>query len=735
MAKSIEYKIGLKTAIMYIIVALSVAAMILYLNNLRKNIAVHRLEIENQHTILSVTNDLMYAVNNAQSQSIFYLSTKNTKYLNEYIQLMDVIENLFDEIIVLKPNEEEKLHRIKILLRKQAQSIRELNIQFAERNPVELINERLQDYEPYFKEDTLYVSNIQRDTVITKSHSKGFFKRLSEAFRPSKDSIQIIEKQWIDTLTMMVSDTLSIIYEVGDIAQQVQKAYERNMKLIEKQVSKLISFDQSIALEVSNLLLDFHQETLDATLSIIDSSEERIQRNYIYSSIGGGVALLLILVFIGLIITDINKGRAARQALEKANERMRQIMESRHKLLLSVSHDIKSPLNSILGYLALMEGDTNVRSMQNSSKHILVMLENLLEFSNFEQGMLQKSTSDFNLHDLFSSIYDMFLPLADQKKLTLSFTADNIRIHTDRMKLEQIVINLVSNAVKYTPYGAVEYSAIFDKNELKITIKDTGVGIPVEKLPQLFTPFNRIEENNALANGTGLGLFIVKGLVELLGGEIVINSKLEEGTTFILTIPVERSVKEIPQGVKRITVYDDEPVIVKMVSDMLLRLGHKVVDHDYDLILTDMEMGDISGLDILQQAAGAVPVVVMTGRADFSTQKATELGFDQFLAKPFTIESLREIVGDGEPLNDFFGDNREEILQLFRTSAEDNFLILKQALVDNDFKQAQSTCHKMFPMFAQMGYPTDELRKMDAHRDKEYEGWQEDVQRVVGIRL
>ncbi|MCL2131314.1 MAG: ATP-binding protein [Lentimicrobiaceae bacterium] len=735
MSKSIEYKIGFKTAVIYVIVVLGVVAVIVYLNNLRQDISSQRLEIEKQHAILLTTNDLMYAVGDAQSWSTLYLSTKNRNYLKNYTQSIDVIENLIDEITKLKPNEKEKLHKIATLLREQAQSIKKLNIQFAEKNPVELINERLQDYEPYFKEDTLYISNIQRDTIITEMVRRGFFRRIGDVFRPSKsrDSIRVIEKQWTDTITRAVGDTLAILYEVGDIAQEVQKTYEQNIKTIEKQVSKLMASDKDIASEVSAMLLEFHQETLDATLSIIDNSEEGIERNYIYSTVGGIVALVLILIFIALIITDINKGRAARQALEKANERTRQIMESRHKLLLSVSHDIKSPLNSVLGYLALMESDANVRSMQNSSEHILAMLENLLEFSNLEQGTLQKSLSNFNLLDLFSDIYDMFVPLAGQKPLALAFMADNVRIQTDRVKLKQIVINLVSNAVKYTPSGTVEFTATIRGNYLKIKIKDTGVGIPSEKLPQLFLPFSRIEENNAVAGGTGLGMFVVKGLLDLLDGRININSKIRKGTTITLTIPVERSLKEIPQGVKRIKVYDDEPVVVKLVSDMLLRLGHKVVDADYDLILTDMEMGTVSGLDILHEAADAVPVVLMTGHADFSTQKAIELGFDGFLAKPISMESLREMVGNGETLEDFLGEDSEEIRRIFLISVEENFSLLRQALADNDFKQAQAVCHKMFPMFAQMGYPAEELRKIDARRNHAYEGWREDVEKILGL--
>ena len=742
MSKSIEYNIRFKAAIIYIIVAAGVIMMIVYVNNLRRNIASQRLEIENRRTLLSVTNDLLFAVSDAQSSASLYLSTKSKNYLYDYDKSIHLIEDLIATIIELQPNDEKKLLRIDTLLREQAVNITKLNLQFSKGNPVTIINERLQAYDPCSIEDTLYTINIRRDTVIQELPRKGFLQRISEVFKPSTDSVKIVEKQWSDTIVNQGGD--SLIYEVGNIAQKAQLVYDQNIKLIEKQVGNLISCEKVIASEVSALLLEFHKETLDSTLSIINNSEKAIERNYLYSIVGGVFALTLILIFIGLILTDINKGREARLALEAANERTNQIMESRHKLLLSVSHDIKSPLNSILGYLALMKSDPNVRSMQNSSEHILSMLENLLEFSSLEQGTLQKSLSDLNLQNLCRDIYDMFLPLAGQKALAFTFTADNVRIRTDKIKLKQIVINLVSNAIKYTSNGMAKFSAAFDKDEIKIEVNDTGAGIPEEKLNEIFIPFSRIEENNALASGSGLGMFVVKGLVELLGGNIAIRSKAGEGTSVTVVIPAERSLKEIPKGAKKIMIHDDDPAIVKVVSDMLVKLRHQVVDKDYDLILTDMEMGDNSGLDVLRQANG-IPVVVMTGHADFTTQEASALGFDRFLPKPFTIDSLREIVGEGEAVgenkgagesfDDFFGDNRGEIMALFRSSTEENFSLLQQALIDNNFQQAQAICHKMFPMFAQTGQPVEDLRKMDAHRNNEYEGWQEDIKKILSITV
>ena len=734
MKKSIEFRVQFKALIIYFIVALGVIAMVIYLNNLRKNIFSQRTEIENQQTILFATNNLIFAVSEAQSSASLYLSTKNKKYFDNYIQSIDSVERLINDMLTFRPAGAEKLHRIDELLREQAKNIKNLSLQFDKPNPVVSINDLLREYEPHFIEDSSVHSRFRIDTIMTKLPRKNFFQRLNDAFNPKKSKMELVVNQETDKQKTMTIDSSAIVYQIVFIAKKAQEIYDRNMKAIEEQLGKLVSADREIASEVSSLLLDFHKETLDETISMIDNNEKLIERNYILSIVYGILALALILLFIILIITDINKGRKACSALKDANERMLQIMESRHKLLLAVSHDVKSPLNSILGYLSLMKNDANVRSMQHSSEHILSLLENLLEFSSLEQGTLKKSMSNFNLKYLFEDIYNMFLPLASQKSLALSFTADDVRIYSDRVKLKQIVINLVSNAIKYTQNGTIEFTAKLDENILKIEVKDTGAGIPDEKIPQLYMPFSRIEENNALADGTGLGMFVVKGLVELFDGKININSKVNEGTTIIIDFPAERSTNKIPQGIKRIKIYDDDIAVIKVVSDMILKLGHKVVDADYDLILTDMEMGTISGLDILHKANG-IPVVLMTGSVDISTQKAIELGFDGFLAKPFTIESLREIIGDGEILHDFMGENNEDIMRLFRASAKKNFSILKKALADNNFEQAQAVCHKIFPIFAQMGYQTEELRKMDTHRNNEYKNWQKDVREILAIKI
>ena len=334
----------------------------------------------------------------------------------------------------MKPSEEENLLKIETLLRNQSNNISRLNRQLRVTNPVNAISEQLKEYQEPLKNDTLIVT-VHNDTLLNEVPRKGFFRRIGEVFKPSKDSMRIVINQRTDTVrSQQLKDSLEIIYDkVENIAQQAEIAYDQSIRNIERQINTLISADKEISVELSALLLQLHRQTLDSTVSIIENSEASISRNYKNSIIGGIIALLLILIFITLIITDVNQGYKARKELEYANDIIKDTMESRHKLLLSVSHDIKSPLNSISGYLDFMQEDESVRSMKNSASHILSMLENLLDFSSLEQGKLKKSTSDFSLNTLFTDIYDMFLPLASRKELELSFKCDDIRINADQM--------------------------------------------------------------------------------------------------------------------------------------------------------------------------------------------------------------------------------------------------------------------------------------------------------------
>ena len=726
---NIERKIHFKAAGLYIIVGIFTMLILLFLYNLRLNIIGQRQGIEKQHRTFTLTNELIYAVNDAQAMVNLFFTTNDAVYVSQFDKKLHSIDSLIDILVVVEPVDKTKLIQISRLLTLQAANVSELNRQLGNGNPLDALSKHIRSVRPE-KIENSHVVTTQKDTLFKTSGSKkGFFKRLKYVFSPQKDCTVVVSTKQIDTLRLANVNTIPMLSEVEKMASTASKSYEKSISLLGKKISQLIISDREISAQISGLLLHLHSQTLNSVLDTINRSEESINRNYLFSILGGMFALGLILLFVVLIIFDVNKGREAR-------EKIQQVLSSRHQLLLSVSHDVKSPLGSILGYLEIHKKEgVDMTSMQNSARHILALLENLLEFSSLEQGSLNVSYADFSLREAGDEIGQMFIPLSKAKELLFNFKSDDVRVNSDQIKIKQIVINLVSNAIKYTRVGEVELQLLFQSNELIIKVKDTGVGMSSDDVEVVFEPFRRVESNNSLATGTGLGMYVVKGLVELLGGSIDLKSEVGSGTEVVVTIPCSSAKSEIKNGVKKIAVYDDEPAILAMTISMLKQLGHEVVERDYDIVLTDLDMGELSGVDVLASVVD-IPVIVMTGQTGFTLDKARKLGFDGYLSKPFTLNDLREMFGEIKTDdNDFFGDDYEEILEMFRNSTRENMSILRQALSESDFNKAQAVCHKMLPMFAQLGYSVIELQRMDLNRGNVYNGWEIDVEAILNITV
>ena len=502
---------------------------------------------------------------------------------------------------------------------------------------------------------------------------------------------------------------------------------------------------------------------------------------------GGTLALVAIMAFIVLIVLNVNRSVRIREKLEEANLLAQKTIESRHRLLLSVSHDIKTPMNSILGYLDISDADgklsaQEIAAMRNSGRHILALLENLLEYSGLEQGTLQAVMEPFNVRELFLETSDMLKPLTLRKNLHLEYDVrigNEVQLVSDPLKIRQIVMNLLSNAVKYTPQGGIRFTAAYRAGMLEFCVADTGAGIPAEFLAKLYEPFTRSVENSHYAEGTGLGMFVVKGLVELLNGTVDIWSEVGKGTAVEVKIPAGKAEETDAAAVsgqapQHIILVDDDPSILLLLEDMLRRLGHDVTpcntwteferalfaDTLYDAILTDMEMGTFSGGSVLartRDAGFSVPVIVMTGRGDFGLDRARRLGFSHYLCKPVSMSALSRLfgaVGSGKAesssakegvgfaaLEEMLGGDRaavQEVLESFRTATRENMAALERATEEQDFGRAQALCHKMLPMFLQIGAieAGDLLKKMDSMRGRpaeDYPGWREEMHRLLEL--
>ncbi|HPD87413.1 MAG TPA: ATP-binding protein, partial [Proteiniphilum sp.] len=374
-----------------------------------------------------------------------------------------------------------------------------------------------------------------------------------------------------------------------------------------------------------------------------------------------------------------------------------------------------------------------LNSARSSARHILNMLSNLLEFSRMERnrGVLRKNR--FDMHVLMEDILDMFYPLAEEKGLQLRY--QNHLPHpfvteSDQTLLKQILVNVISNSVKYTHEGSVTID-LRHQVKLEVTITDTGIGIGEADLKEIFKPFSRLGDPSK-SEGSGFGLYVTRGLVEALKGEITLSSVKGKGTCVVIRLPIElfeensttnNSHVYTSGGVtaEKILIFEDDPSLGNMLREYLSRQGCKVklcsdprdvngfvrVVSSFDLVITDLQMREVSGTGILRlvrEIDPLIPVWLMTAHDDYTPERAVQEGFTGLLAKPVRLENLLTLISrkdlglrkdgagtvDSFPgLTALFGNDREairEILAEFVESAEEDMSTLSELIDEHRYR-------------------------------------------------
>lgn len=367
----------------------------------------------------------------------------------------------------------------------------------------------------------------------------------------------------------------------------------------------------------------------------------------------------------------------ARQEAERANH-------AKTSYLSEVSHEIRTPMTCIIGFADLLmdaklpeEPARKVRYIREAARSLLSIVNDLIDISAVESSRLRVVSEPTNLRTVVDTVLATVKPSAEVKQLILSCTIEPDVpdwVRTDPQRLRQILLNLISNAIKFTSQGAVTVSVRTEPGGdgalVRFSVTDTGIGIPREKQQQLFTEFYRVGQIGALEQeGSGLGLAISKRLVEVMGGTIGVASQPQQGSTFWFRLPLLAiaQAKAIPTDASapaharhgHILVAEDLPMNQLVITEMLEGLGHKVTvagdgiqaiaamrTNAFDLVLMDMEMPVMGGLDATRIArsmepAKATPIVALTANAMPSQIAACqEAGMDDYLSKPIDRELL-----------------------------------------------------------------------------------------------
>ncbi|HVN57731.1 MAG TPA: response regulator [Bacteroidales bacterium] len=389
-----------------------------------------------------------------------------------------------------------------------------------------------------------------------------------------------------------------------------------------------------------------------------------------------------------VVIRDITERKKVEDELIIARDRAEESDRLKTAFIHNISHEIRTPMNAIVGFTALLsdlavdEGTRNtyVELIMNSSNHLLSILNDIIDISNIEANIVRLNMTTVNICRLVQSVHDQLKKKAENKGL--SFKCDILygekesTVITDGTKLQQVLINLVDNAIKFTSAGLVKFGYHVRPGSVDFYVTDTGIGIPEDKQQKIFERFYQVEEHTTkVYEGTGLGLSISKSYVELLGGSIGVMTKQGTGSTFYFNIPVsgqgreQRQESEDGQDLKfrflqkrRILVAEDVDSNFKLVNYFLKGLNTEIIrasdgqaavdialsDDKIDLILMDIKMPVMNGLTatrIIREKKPAVPIIALTAYTD-DKEKAMESGCSSFIAKPFDKRRLLEVLKD-----------------------------------------------------------------------------------------
>ena len=605
------------------------------------------------------------------------------------------------------------------------------------------------------EQDSLLNLPYVRRKVVTHTHSytirqkpKSFFQRLGEVFAPSKkDSALVndtIQEEYIDSIAENYSPADTIATLLKDVQSRVADTQQQQMRKLNNRMQELRLNGLELNHKVHQLLATIEDED-QAMLRRQQAERENIRRHSANIVAGIAIAAILLAIIFWMIISrDITRSNHYRRELEKAKQRAEDLLVEREKLMLTITHDIKAPVGSILGYTDLLERITTeerqhfyLTNMQSSANHLLRLVNSLLDYHRLDADKMEVNPAPFNPHLLLKETTTSYRPMAETKHLELHFECDKALDATfigDPFRIRQITENLLSNALKFTSEGHVSLHVSWKEKALHLMVSDTGCGISSEERTKIFQEFTRLK-NAQGEEGFGLGLAITQKLVHLLKGEIHLTSKQGKGSRFEVVLPLEKT-SSIPATEEttsvaipslRLLLIDDDRLQLQLTVAMLEAPNLSVTccthpdevfkhlqESYFDLLLTDIQMPAMNGFDLLKairQTDKEIPVIALTARSDMDDAHFRTYGFAGCLHKPFTQKELLEVIAktcppttsfDFTSLTAFSMDDLEAANEIMRTFIEETQKkreTLTKALNEKDMPSATAIAHQLLPLF------------------------------------
>jgi signal transduction histidine kinase/DNA-binding response OmpR family regulator len=390
------------------------------------------------------------------------------------------------------------------------------------------------------------------------------------------------------------------------------------------------------------------------------------------------IVFFVLPVYSVIVTNEIRKRRRVEAALIRAKDDAERASKFKDRFLSTMSHELRTPLNAVMGFSDLLSdkryGELSERQQRYVShintggKHLLKLINDILDLSKIEAGRLELSFEDLSVETIFGEVVSALRPLAEKKNHTLSSHADSgLSVHADATRFKQVLTNLVGNAIKFTPEGGqIDLEAQQVEGQVQVKVRDNGPGIPPEDQKRIFEAFYRLRKSGDGVEGTGLGLAITESLVKLQGGSLGLESEPGHGSCFFFSLPLSKGLQGTrpsvangarkPAGPPTILIIEDDRMASHLLEAQLTSSGYEVVSCDQperaldiaaDLqpqaITLDLLMRPTSGWEILLRLKHdprtlSIPVIVVT-IVDQPTTGAA-IGADEYLVKPVDKATL-----------------------------------------------------------------------------------------------
>ncbi|MDB5253658.1 MAG: hypothetical protein JWP27_2827 [Flaviaesturariibacter sp.] len=649
--------------------------------------------------------------------------------------------------------------------------------------------------------DVLTIESDIRGAIITDDSAH--FGLVNEKIRDLRTQVSSLSKKLDDpAIGSEVSQLDFLVNEKINHTYRIMNAYTASGKeageaVINTGRGKQIRDSLSTLIGQLDRVRQAQLNSLSGTISN-DGSRARF--------LGFGLAVIACIACALAFLYIVNKGRQQERMILMLNESEKRIKEGafiKEQFLANMSHEIRTPMNAILGFTNLLKRSELTSQQQqyvdyiySSSQNLLTLINDILDLSKIEAGMMQIEQAPFSLNGLISSVKVMFQEKAIQKGLLFNITVDpsvHDTLSGDPVRLTQILINLLSNALKFTEKGYVHMTVFpvsqeTDRISLQFSIKDSGVGIAPEKIGAIFDRFQQAEaETTRRFGGTGLGLAIVKQLVDLQGGQIAVNSEAGKGSEFVITMPFRPvydysenftlSTEQIQNPIRniRVLIAEDNQMNQQLIRHLmkqwqmdysLVNNGREAVEmlqkETFTAVLMDIQMPEMDGYAATQVIRNSlqldVPIIAMTAHAmNGEKERCLSYGMTDYISKPVKEAELYSILqsycGDEEMVAETeqvisldylrelsLGDSEFEnaIIRQFIVQVPEEISLLQEAVLAVNRQQIKSIAHGMKSSVAYLGL-TDRLShnlhrmEMEAVSNADETHFEEDFSEVKSV--